>query len=331
MRPLRLEPRIVAPLWGGTRLASWLDLPEPHLPRIGEVWQVYDDNVISDGELAGATLGDATRSLGGELIGTRPFGRYGADFPLLVKFLDTAAPLSVQVHPTDAYAHEREAATGFHGKNEAWYVVEAAPGATVTHGLVRSVTRQEFVEAAERGTLEDLLRQVTATAGQAILVRAGTIHTIGVGILLYEIQQKSDLTYRVYDFGRQDPATGRPRELHLSKALDVADLTPSAPITPPVPLADGRELLAVCESFALERWTLDRPAGGATDPGTLEIVTVIDGRAVLGWDGEPIELRRGATIVLPAALGRYDLTPTGSSAGSSPGATVLRAYVPEPA
>src|SRR5687768_13893404 len=123
--PLLTERRIVQPIWGGTRLAEWLDLPEPRPERIGETWQVYDTNPIVNGPLAGRTLAQVTEQYAAELVGTRTVERYGRDFPLLAKFIDAAAPLSIQVHPDDAYAHEHEATTGFHGKTEAWYIIEA--------------------------------------------------------------------------------------------------------------------------------------------------------------------------------------------------------------
>jgi mannose-6-phosphate isomerase len=155
-------------------------------------------------------------------------------------------------------------------------------------------------------------------------VPAGTIHTIGPGLLLYEIQQKSDLTYRVYDFDRADPTTGQRRELHLAKALDVADLGPPPPSAPRMPLPDGGELLTTCESFALERWPVTGRRAATTDPATLEILTVIDGSIGLAWDGRAITLGRGDSVVLPAHLGEFSLDGPADRVS-----TVLRAYVPE--
>jgi mannose-6-phosphate isomerase len=203
-------------------------------------------------------------------------------------------------------------------------VIEAEPEANVVLGLVRPVRRDEFAAAVTSVALEALLRRLPVAAGDTVLVTAGTIHTIGPGILLYEIQQKSDLTYRVYDFDRADPATGQRRELHLAKALDVAELGPAPLPAPPVPVAEGRELLTSCPSFALERWSIQRPVEAATDDATLEILTVIDGSIRLRWNGPAIDLQRGATTVLPASLGRFALE--GPADG---GATLLRAYVPE--
>jgi mannose-6-phosphate isomerase len=158
-------------------------------------------------------------------------------------------------------------------------------------------------------------------AGDTVFVPAGTVHAIEAGIMLFEIQQKSDLTYRVYDYDRRDPQ-GNPRELHIAKSLEVSNLGPQpSPHTTPEPLGPGRDLLVRCAAFALERWQLAAPIDATTDPTTFEIFTVIDGALTLSADDTVVPLRRGASVVLPASLGAYTLTPTGP-------ATVLRCYVP---
>jgi mannose-6-phosphate isomerase len=324
--PLLTERKLVEPIWGGQRLAAWLDLPEPRPASLGETWQIYDSNPVRNGPLAGRTLGELAGTLGPELVGTRTTARYGADLPLLAKFIDAADRLSIQVHPDDAYAHGREAHTGFHGKTEAWYILDAAPGADVTYGLARPSDRAEFADAVAAGRLEELTQRVPVAAGDVIFVPAGTLHAINAGIVLFEIQQKSDLTYRVYDYGRRDAKTGQPRELHLEKALDVSDFGP-APHGKISPLAlEGsgpRDLLVACPYFALERWSLSAELCHATDPGSFEILTLIDGAGRLDWQGGSIELWRGDSALLPAALGAWCLDPTRGPA------TILRAYVPD--
>ncbi|MFO7170607.1 MAG: class I mannose-6-phosphate isomerase [Chloroflexota bacterium] len=322
--PLLTRPHTVEPLWGGTRLAEWLGLPEPRPERLGEIWLVYDTNPVLNGPLAGRTLADVTKELGPALVGTRTAARYGLDFPLLAKFIDANDRLSIQVHPDDAYAHSREAATGFHGKTEAWYILSAPAGADVTYGLARPSSREEVRAAIGNGTLEGLMRRLPVSAGDTVFVPAGTVHAINAGIVLFEIQQKSDLTYRVYDYGRRDARTGQPRELHVDKALDVMDLEPAPRGTvPPLPLQQGRELLVACPFFALERWTLPAELHAATDAGSFEILTLIEGRAELRWAGEPLQLKRGDALVLPAALGTYELV------AREAGTQLLRAYVPD--
>lgn len=322
--PLLTERRIVEPIWGGQRLAAWLDLPEPRPQRLGETWQVYDANPIRNGPLAGQTIAQVTRSAGAALVGTRTLARYGADFPLLAKFIDANDRLSIQVHPDDAYAHAHEAATGFHGKTEAWYILDAMPGADIIYGPVRPTSRDEFAAAVQHEALESLLRRVPVQAGDVVFVPAGTLHAINAGIVLFEIQQKSDLTYRVYDYGRRDAKTGQSRELHLAKALDVIDYNPAPRSTiEPLPLDETRTLLIACPYFALERWTLWNECSLATDPGSFEILTVIGGTASLAWAEGALGLQRGDSAVVPAALGDCRLQPVDGAL------QVLRAYVPD--
>lgn len=321
--PLITQPRLAHPLWGGTFLADWLELSQPRPERLGEVWLVYDTNPIIEGPLAGRTLAQVTHDYGAALVGERTMAQYGADFPLLAKFIDAADRLSIQVHPDDAYAHTHEAATGFHGKTEAWHILRAIPGADVVYGLTRASSRDELAAAIAAGALEPLLRRLPIAAGDTVFVPAGTLHAINAGIVLFEIQQKSDLTYRVYDYGRVDAATGKPRALHVEQALDVTDYSPAPRgVVPPLPLETGRDLLVACRSFALERLALASAVKRAVDPATFEILTVIAGSATLQWDTGVRELRRGEAVVIPARLGSYALVPTGE-------VRILRAYVPD--
>jgi mannose-6-phosphate isomerase len=323
--PLLTHPRLVEPIWGGTRLAAWLNLPEPHPQRLGETWQVFDSNKVVNGPLAGYSLADLATTYADALVGRRAVARYGADIPLLAKFIDAADRLSIQVHPDDDYAHRVEADTGFHGKTEAWYILAAEPGATITYGLNATVERTHFAEAVQQEQLETLLQQVKVQAGDVVFVPAGTIHAINAGIMLFEIQQKSDLTYRVYDYGRIDAHTGQPRALHLDKALAVSSFAaaPSGKIRPLAIEPDGaRQLLIACPSFALERWHLLRERETLTDPGSLEILTVIGGAAHLTWEGGSITIEHGRSLVLPADLGTWAITPAATDT------ILLRAYIP---
>lgn len=240
-----LEAQPVPRVWGGVRIAERLGLrtDEP----IGELWLAYDQNRIRSGPLAGRTLAEALPDLGPDFIGKVAYDKYGLELPLLVKFLDTAEWLSVQVHPDDAYAHAVEAASGFHGKTEAWYVLEGE--GEIVYGLREPMDRETLAKAAQDGSLWDALQREWVASEQVIPVPAGIIHALGPGLLLYEVQQRSDLTYRLYDYGR-------PRELHLEKGLDVAIRTPTPlPHLTPFP-APHKEILLACEAFALERYYL---------------------------------------------------------------------------
>jgi mannose-6-phosphate isomerase len=318
--PLALERRLESRIWGGNTLGPWLGLPDAP-PNLAESWQVYEHNRVAGGPHAGRTLADLVGEYGAALVGTHSFERFGADFPLLAKFIDAADHLSVQVHPDDAYAHNVEAATGFHGKTEAWYILRAEPGADLIHGLARTSSRDELSAALANGSLLGLLRRVPARAGNTIFVPAGTIHAINAGIMLFEIQQKSDLTYRVYDYDRRD-AQGRPRELHIERALDVTSYDASPPaVVAPRPIDSVRTLLVECPYFIMERWQLAAPLAAAADPASFEILTAIDGGGELAWANGSRRLARGESIVLPASLGAYRLTPT-------PSTTLLRCCLP---
>jgi mannose-6-phosphate isomerase len=323
--PLLLERHLDERVWGGNKLVSFLQLTEPYPDKIAESWQVYDTNKVTNGPLAGKTLAQVTEHYAGRLVGTLSMPRYGADFPLLAKFIDAQQDLSIQVHPDDEYAHRVEAETGFHGKNEAWYILDAKPDAFLYYHLDHPVTRQAFRRAVEDGTVTELLNRRRVRAGDVVYVPAGTIHTINAGIMLFEIQQKSDLTYRIYDYGR-------PRELHLEKALDViAYHRPPPPKARPLSLTPGspgnleRTLLLGTPHFAIERWLMRDSAGAHTQATSLEILSVIDGRGRLRWyDGE-LALDRGTSVVLPAALGAYELVPM----AMGDDLTILRCYVPD--
>lgn len=319
--PLLTQPKTVEPIWGGSRMAAWLGLPEPRPQRLGEIWLVYDSNPVRNGALAGRTLAELAREYGAALVGERTMARYGADMPLLAKFIDADDRLSIQVHPDDAYAHSREAHTGFHGKTEAWYILDATPQANVVYGLRRPSDRAEFAAAVQAEALEGLMHALPVEAGDVVFVPAGTLHAINAGIMLFEIQQKSDLTYRVYDYGRRDAKTGQPRELHLEKALEVSAFGPAGRgVVPPLRLGAGRDLLIACPYFALERLTLGGDRGARTDPGSFAILTVIAGAGTLTWGDGAIDLALGDAVVLPAALGDYTL-------GGA--ATLLHTYVPD--
>lgn len=303
MRALPLPKERV---WGGSRLGPPAALP------IGELWVASPWNVVAGGTFSGRSLEEVAGELGADLVGSagmgRPPGQPG--FPLLVKLLDPAAWLSVQVHPDDDDARAL-AGEGAVGKTEAWYVVEADPGAELLAG-VRAGVSDGAVRAAirEGAATTALLERRTVRPGDALLLPAGTLHAVGPGLLLYELQQPSDLTYRVDDWGR--PATpGRP--LHTAESL----VAVRAAIHPEPARAPGR--LATCPHFMLDAFD-DRTD---LDPGgrTLHVVTAIGGRVHLAGSGWDERLDPLGTVVVPATAGPYALEP-------APGARALVAALP---
>jgi mannose-6-phosphate isomerase len=294
---LPLAARDVARVWGGQRLGP--ASPQP----IGERWLAYDENLVAGGPFAGRPLAGVLRELGASFIGEVPFARYGLELPLLVKFLDTAEWLSVQVHPDDAYAHSVEAHTRFHGKTEAWYVLEGE--GEIVYGLERATDVPTLRQAAQDGSIWEMLHREVVRAGQVVFVPAGTIHALGPGLLLYEVQQRSDLTYRLYDYGR-------PRELHLEKGLAVSRLEP-APIPPLKP--SGSVLLA-SRAFVLERHVITGEHPLQAPEESFLLLTPIEGS--LAWSGGP--LGWGETLMLGAGKG-LELSGKG---------VALAAYIPSP-
>ncbi len=318
--PLMLERRLDSRLWGGATLGPWLGLTDSPA-QLAESWQVYAQNRIADGPFVGQTLAQVAVAHGADLVGNVSFARYGADFPLLAKFIDAADHLSIQVHPDDTYAHTAEAVTGFHGKTEAWYILHTTPGVELYHGLNASTTREAFAAAITDGSVLGLLRRVAVSAGDTLFVPAGTLHAINAGIMLFEIQQTSDLTYRVYDYDRRD-AQGNLRELHVEKALDVIDYQATGPaLVTPQALGVGRTQLVACPYFVMERWELGEPARHNTDPSSFVILTVVAGQARLTTAHGELHLIRGESCVLPANMGAYTLA-------AHPQATLLVCSVP---
>ncbi len=308
--PLRLEPELVARPWGGRRLAPLAPLGAAPEGPIGEAWLAGPDSRVAGAappNLRGARLADLAAEHGEAFVGRVPFARYGARVPLLAKLLDAAEPLSLQVHPDDAYALREEAHTGHLGKTEAWYVLEAVPGASVLWGWEREVDEQEVRAAIDAGRLEQLLRRLPVQAGDVIVNQAGVVHAVGAGILIYELQQASDLTYRLYDHDRRDER-GLARELHLDKGLAVARFEPEPEPSPPRPRAPDRTRLADTHAFSLERWAVGREGAAAeqawvVEPRSLEVWTVLEGEATLVSEAGALALAAQQTVVLPAGVG----------------------------
>jgi mannose-6-phosphate isomerase len=306
--PLRLRPTFRRRLWGGDALAVWLGEPAPPGDEpVAEAWLAHGESRVQGGPHDDATLDELIAAFGPDLIGAAPRARYGARMPLLAKFLDAADDLSVQVHPDDDAAARRHPGRGHLGKTESWRVLGADPGARVVWGFARPVTEAEVRAALTDGRLDGLLRHVPVREGDVIHNPAGTVHAVGAGLRLYELQQASDLTYRLWDYGRRG-ADGRRRELHVDAALEVADLSGAGTPRPaPRPGLDGWTARVACPFYRLEEARLDGEIGAATDGTALHLVTVLEGQAELRAGHEALPLPEGATALVPAATGRYRL------------------------
>ncbi len=329
--PVRLEASLHETIWGGRKFErdGWKILPLA--TAIGEAWETEVSTIVQNGPYMGKTLGTLVDELGVELLGAQSIAIFGNRFPLLAKFIDANAKLSVQVHPDDTFAFRNE--NGKLGKTEFWYILAAEPDATIVHGFKVPTTRIEVQNAIERISLEDLLHEEPVQAGDVIFVPAGTVHAIGKGVMLYELQEYSDITYRMYDYGRLTIA-GTPRELHIERSLDVSHYAPSTRVKfTPIPLAGGADYdercLVACPYFVTREITFKdilNHTGYMKDGtrGSCIILTSL-GAEVLVRYGHSLEesekLSRGQTVLLPAALGNYCIEGTG---------TLLFSYVPSP-
>lgn len=320
--PLRIEASLHATIWGGRRLekAAWKKLPDGDV-AIGESWETEINTVVQNGSHAGKTLGALVEELGVDLLGTNALAIFGKRFPLLAKFIDANSRLSVQVHPEDQYAAKYE--QGKLGKTEFWYILDATPGATIIHGFQAPTTRDEVWAAIEQVRLEDLMHEEPVTPGDVIFVPAGTVHAIGAGVLLYELQEYSDVTYRLYDYGRLD-GKGKPRELHIERSLDVSRYQPSAQIKiQPVTLTQTAEYsercLVACRYFVTNEIILRKKIARRTEESCVIISSLgADLQVHYGVNlGQNEHLMRGQTIILPAALGDYRIEGTGTFLSSS--------------
>ncbi|NIV36637.1 MAG: mannose-6-phosphate isomerase [Anaerolineae bacterium] len=323
--PLKFKSLPKEKVWGGSRIAARFDRGVPAGRPIGEAWLVWDQLAVSNGPFQGRTLAELVRSYPVSLLGSQAHPGQDHAFPLLIKILDANDTLSVQVHPDDLYAQEHEGEP--FGKAEVWMVLDAEPEACLIHGVKRPLTRTAARRAIEHGTLEDELEYVKVSPGDVIMVAPGTIHALGGGILLYELQQSSDLTYRLYDWDRRDPN----RPLHIEKSLEVARLDPFSThkITPvEIQEAGGtRFVLCACQRFAAELLRVRSAIAERPEGECFHVLTALGGEGQVRYGArEPMEVRLepGESVLVPAGLEEYEIQ-------AGPGAEpfeVVKAFVP---
>jgi mannose-6-phosphate isomerase len=315
--PLKFKPRYVEKMWGGRKLQTVLGKPLPSGGPIGESWELYDfppgvvddskewvSAEIANGPLAGRTLHWLVGEFGRSLTGDVPLAEQG-QFPILIKFLDAKEDLSLQVHPPQPYV---DANPGAHLKSEAWYIVQGDPGARILKGLRPGVTRDTFQQAVDRGESDRLIQSIPVKPGHSHYLPSGTVHALGAGILAAEVQTPSDTTFRVFDFNRIDPSTGKPRALHVAEAMECIDF--SGAVEPPQARSHVAGLfttvtrLVTCPYFKLEKV---RMTEGIEEPVPYDqpvVWMVLEGSAEVRVDGvkDPTRFTRGETILLPAEM-----------------------------
>ena len=320
--PARLEPIFSPRPWGSLSLAPFFPEKSNLAEPLGEAWMTGSECRFASGPFKGRTLGSVWPEMPVEWAGTK--ADRGSLFPLLVKFIFSEDKLSVQVHPDDEYAARHEKAAGGRGKTEMWYAVRARAGAEVLVGLKAGVDREKFEQSIGNGTAEECLERIAMREGDAIFVPAGTAHTIGAGLVLCEIQEHSDLTYRVYDYNRRD-AKGRARELHIEKALEVIRFgKQSGGKIEPVSITRGpvtETFFVSCRYFATEKWEFAESVATTTSPEHFDLMIILEGTGNFAWSDSRAEYAPAQVWMIPAALGAYRIEPSART-------TLLRTYVP---
>ncbi|MBD2844240.1 class I mannose-6-phosphate isomerase [Paenibacillus sp. IB182496] len=318
--PLQFKPEMKERVWGGRALERFgLELPPG---AIGEGWMIGDHpngtTKVMNGELAGLGLDEVRAQYGAELFGSRGHRPDGGRFPLLIKLLDCNDDLSIQVHPTDSYA---KLPPGELGKTEMWYIVDAKPGATIIYGLKDGVDRAALEAAIAEGRIMDALQEVPVKTGDAFYIPAGTVHALRAGVVVAEIQQNSDTTYRLYDYNRPG-LDGKPRELHIEDSLNVMAYEGAGATRTDTSSAVAGEWLEIARSpyFVVEKGVVEQPWPLETRPESFVILVVAAGRGELAWDGGRQPVEAGQCFLLPANLGAYTL---------SGAMTVLRSELPQ--
>jgi len=320
--PLLIEPRYVERIWGGHDLDAKLGKHAPADKEIGESWEIYEENSVANGLLQGKTIGLLREELGRDLMGhVAPEGL----FPLLTKLIDAREALSVQVHPDDHFAQTLEHQP--YGKTECWYVVSAAPGATLTYGFKQDATPREYEQLVADGKLDSILRPLEVHEGDVIYIPAGMVHAIGAGIIVYELQQTSDTTYRIYDWNRRD-AAGKPRELHVDKAKQVLDYHAiTAGAVTPLQEPDGvRTVIIAGEYFCqelIETGTTTEAISTYQSP--VALCALDQPVMIMAGDDEPVTVAPYSSALIPAGVATYTLQP--GPKATSP-ARALVAYIP---
>ncbi|MBV8780286.1 MAG: class I mannose-6-phosphate isomerase [Phycisphaerae bacterium] len=318
LHPLKFQPRYVEKIWGGRKIETVLGKSLPAGKQIGESWELYDfppgvvDNssgwisaVVSEGPLAGKTLHDLVKEFGKDLTGAVPLAGSQGQFPILIKFLDAREDLSVQVHPDQAYCDTHP---GAHLKSEAWYVFQHDPGAKLYKGLQPGVKKDDLQKAIESGTVEQAIKTSPVKDGQCYYLPSGTIHALGAGMLVAEVQTPSDTTFRVFDFNRIDAATGKPRKLHVEEAMQCIDFSNASDAPQPRDHV-GSLFTTVTRLVSSPYFTIEkvRFAEGVKEavPYDQPVVWImLDGEAEVSVRDvpQPIRFKRGETVLLPAKL-----------------------------
>lgn len=309
--PLKFKGIYLDKIWGGNRLNTLLNKDYGTLPNCGESWEISgvegNISVVENGDLAGNNLQELIEIYMGDLVGDEIFKRFGEEFPLLIKFIDAQDDLSIQVHPNDELSKERHNA---YGKTEMWYVVDAPEGTLINSGLSKPVTKEQYIELAKKGELTDILHYDKVSEGDVFFIPAGRVHAIGKGALVAEIQQTSDVTYRIFDYNRKDDK-GNLRELHTELAEDAIDFAHQKEYKTKYEIEKNNSSEIVsCEYFTTNILEFDKPID--KDYNQLDSFVIyinLGGEFNIRYEGGTENVKKGETILIPANLESFELIP----------------------
>jgi mannose-6-phosphate isomerase len=309
--PFRFHPILKERIWGGDRLKTVLGKDTGEMDHCGESWELsaVEDHisVVANGFLEGNDLQDLIGIYMGDLVGERVFDKFGTEFPLLIKFIDAEDDLSIQVHPDDKLAKERHNA---YGKTEMWYVLDADPGSQLNSGFNQIPDKKKYMEYLQEGRLIELLHFEEVKPGDVFFIPAGRVHAIGKGILLVEIQQTSDVTYRIFDYNRKDKK-GKVRKLHTDLALDVIDFNIAGNSkTIYSVVRNSASPVISCEYFVTNVLEMDEQVHKEVSLLDSFIIYIcVDGNCSIKWEEGSEFIMKGETFLVPASMEEFDLIP----------------------
>ncbi|MBL4560662.1 MAG: class I mannose-6-phosphate isomerase [Labilibaculum sp.] len=309
--PLKFTPILKDKIWGGSKLKTVLNKDFSSLPNAGESWEISgvegNISVVSNGFLAGNDLEELIEIYMGDLIGDQVYENFGVEFPLLIKFIDANDVLSIQVHPDDELSKERHNA---YGKTEMWYVIEADKGSELIVGFNQDISKEEYLAKLKEGKLEEILNNAPVKEGSCFFIPSGRVHAIGKGILLAEIQQTSDVTYRMYDFNRTDDA-GNQRELHTELAVDAIDYSfeKKYETTYKTEINKASELIR-CPYFTTNILEFDQSIEkNYLELDSFVIYMCLEGDMEITYGEDSLTVTKGESVLIPAVINNLTLTP----------------------
>ncbi len=319
--PLKFEPILKNKIWGGTKLKTVLAKPT-NSPDCGESWEISgvpeDISVVAEGSLKGKSLVEIIEQYEGSLVGEKVYKEFNTDFPLLIKFIDANQDLSIQVHPDDKMAKERH---NSFGKTEMWYVVDAKEGASLIAGFNKPTSKKEYLEYFNAGKLAELLNKEQVANEDVFFLPAGRVHTIGKGLLIAEIQQTSDITYRIYDFDRKD-ANGNTRELHVEEAVDAIDYEFYGEYKTTYDRTAKEVELESCKYFTTNRILVnEKVSRNYSNLDSFVILMCLEGEGEISCEDGSIDFKLGDSILIPNQLKGVNINPSFSS-------IFLEVYIP---